>query len=120
MKTAWQIEFDFSQARQQAGQLEEIAQRLEALAQNQLQSAQEELPSYWTGRSASLFQNKQEQLRQNVLTTARAIRAEAEDIRTVARRLYEAEQAALEIAQRPEYGGSGRGGGGGGGGHGGR
>ena len=34
MKTAWQIEFDFGQARQQAGQLEEIAQRLTALANN--------------------------------------------------------------------------------------
>ena len=115
MKTAWQIEFDFGQARQQAGQLEEIAQRLTALANNRVRSAQEELPSYWTGRCADLFRNKQEELRSNLLSTARVLQEQAVTIRTIARRLYEAERAALEIAQRRDYGGSGRGGGGGGG-----
>ena len=32
MKTKWQIEFDFDQARRQANQLEDIAERLESLA----------------------------------------------------------------------------------------
>ena len=86
MKTAWQIEFDFGQARQQAGQLEEIAQRLTALANNRVRSAQEELPSYWTGRSADLFRNKQEELRSNILSTARELQEQAETIRTIARR----------------------------------
>lgn len=106
MKTAWQIEFDFSQARAQAAQLEEIAQRLEDQGARRLQRAREELPAYWSGRSAQLFQSKQEELRQSILQSARSLREQAAQIRAIARRLYEAEQAALEIARNRTYGGS--------------
>lgn len=105
MKTQWQIEFDFNQARKQAERLDDIADRLENLAKRQIESCNQEIPSYWRGKSASLFQQKQEEMKTNVLETAQDLRAQAEHIREIARRLYEAEMAALEIARRRSYSG---------------
>lgn len=106
MKTKWQIEFDFDQARRQANQLEDIAERLESLANHQIEQSNAELPSYWRGKSASLFQQKQEEMKKNVLASSRELRQQAELIRAIARRLYQAEMEALEIALRRTYGGN--------------
>nr|WP_300167678.1 WXG100 family type VII secretion target [uncultured Flavonifractor sp.] len=103
MKTKWQIEFDFEQARKQANRLDDIADQLEHLAKKQIERYNQELPSYWRGKSASLFQKKQDEMKKNVLQSARELRQQAECIRRIARLLYEAEMAALEIARRRAY-----------------
>ena len=73
MKTSGEIRFDFQNAMQQARKLDELADSIERRVVGKLQG----------------------QIRQ----TARSLRSTAEDIRRIARRIYEAEMRALEIAQ---------------------
>lgn len=103
MSSYWQIQFDFNEARHQANKLDDIAQKLRNLAKRQVENSIDEVPSFWTGKSASLFMNKQSEMKQNILDTARELEEQADNIRRIAQLIYEAEQRALEIAQKRDY-----------------
>lgn len=103
MSSYWQIQFDFNEARRQANKLDDIAQKLRSLAKKQIENSIDEIPSFWTGKSANLFVTKQNEMKQNIINTARELEEQADNIRKIAQLIYEAEQRALEIAQRREY-----------------
>lgn len=103
MKTRNQIQFDFEQAKRQADALDEIAGRLDDLANKKVAAAREELPAYWEGISAQAFQSKQMKLEEEIRSSAKKLRDEAEKVRTVAKLIYDAEMRALEISARRTY-----------------
>lgn len=103
MKTQRQIQFDFDQANRQADALDEIAGRLDDLANKKVAAAREELPAYWEGISAVAFQGKQMELEEEIRSSASKLRDEADKVRKVAKLIYNAEMAALAIATNRTY-----------------
>lgn len=103
MATRASIEFDFRQAMNEADRIDEIANNLGNLARVKFNGTMQNLVTNWKGDSASLYLRKGENLEENMNKTSGELHSIASDIRAVARRLYEAEMRALEIAERREY-----------------
>ncbi len=103
MATREKIEFDFRQAMRQADRIEEIADKLNRLSSSKLESSLQNLSVSWKGENASAYLAKGERLQGKMGQTAKGLQAAASDIRTVAKRLYDAEMAALAIASARTY-----------------
>ena len=93
MSSRSEIRFNFNQALAQASELDSLADRLEQL-ENKTENSMQTLSAAWKGQNATAF------LRKEVRKTALEIHSIADDIRRIARRIYEAEMAALRIAQQ--------------------
>ncbi|BAL00623.1 hypothetical protein OBV_34240 [Oscillibacter valericigenes Sjm18-20] len=105
MRSTFQIIFDFEEAKRQAQKIDDVAERMEELANQKLGQARENLTAYWQGSSAGAFQERQNELQQGILGTAEALHQQADNIRMIAKRLYDAEMEALRIAEERSYGG---------------
>jgi len=103
MATRESIIFDFRRALEQADKIEEIANNLSNLSGQRFEGTMQNLSSNWKGENANLYLQKGEKLQGKMNVTARELRDIASDIRTIAKRLYDAEMAALEIALSREY-----------------
>lgn len=103
MATKASIEFNFRRAMNQADQIDNLANNLSNLSRNRFAGAMQGISANWKGDNASLYLSKGERLQGNMNGSANELHSIASDIRTVARRLYRAEMAALEIAMRREY-----------------
>ena len=99
MKSSSEIRFDFQNAMQQAQKLDELANDIDRRVANKMDETAQNVHAAWKGDSATLYIGKTQELRQQVQQTAKTLRDTAEDIRRIARRIYEAEMRALEIAQ---------------------
>lgn len=109
MKSSSQIKFDFNNATQQARRLEELADQVEKDVVRGLEENIQMLRVVWTGEAARSFARKEEQLHAQVKESAAELRQIAEDIRRIARQVYDSEMRALEIARRRvSSGGGGR------------
>lgn len=97
------IEFDFRKATAQADRLDAVADQLNMLSDNRFGGTMQHLSSNWKGENASLYLAKGGKLQEQMNGTSRELHSIASDIRTVARRLYEAEMRALRIAEHREY-----------------
>ena len=102
MKSSSEIRFDFQNAMEQARKLDSLADNIERRVSNKLEETAQNIHSAWKGDSATRYIGKDQVLQQQTRQTARTLRDTAEDIRRIARRIYEAEMRALEIAQRRE------------------
>lgn len=103
MATKAGIEFNFRKAMNQADQIDNLANNLSNLSRNRFAGTMQGISASWKGDNASLYLGKGERLQGNMDGSASELHSIASDIRTVARRLYRAEMAALEIAMRREY-----------------
>lgn len=103
MATREKIEFDFRQAMRQADRIEEIAEKLTRLSGSKLESSLQNLSVSWKGENASAYLAKGSRLQKEMNQTAKGLQSAASDIRTVAKRLYDAEMAALAIASARMY-----------------
>lgn len=99
------IEMNFRKAKEQAAQLEELAARLDNLAQKDIQETMQNLSGAWKGDSAEDYIQKGNRLEENIVATAAKLKQIAAAIRSTARRTYEAEMRAREIARERTYGG---------------
>jgi uncharacterized protein YukE len=99
MATRASIEMDFNKARTQANKLDEIANNLKNLSSNDFQGTLQNLSGCWKGSNASAYMNKGTKLQDEINSTAKELHAVASDIRTIAKRIYDAEMAALAIAE---------------------
>lgn len=97
------IEFDFRKAEAQADKLDTVADQLTRLSDNKFGSAMQHLSSNWKGENASLYLDKGGRLQEQMDGTAKELHSIAADIRTIAKRIYEAEMRALRIAEHREY-----------------
>ena len=103
MATRASIEFDFKQALSQADRVDQIADSLSRLSDNKFEGTMQNLSLNWKGESANRYLAKGERLQGKMNVTANELRRIASDIRRVARNLYNAELAALEIASQRNY-----------------
>lgn len=103
MATYASIEFDFQAACDQASRLEHLAEQVDSLRKHKLGTALEELQSGWQGRSADAFQDKGRLMQQGLQETGKELYGIAQSIRIAARQIYEAEMAALRIAETRTY-----------------
>lgn len=94
------ITIDYAKAIRQASKLEECAEKLKRMTSGDYANAMQMLSCEWTGGSASTFFGKGRQLRGNIDNTARDLEIIAGNIRRAARRIYEADQRAAEIARQ--------------------
>ncbi len=100
MKSKNQIRMDFSRAYAEAERLDRTAEKLKTLAAKKMEQSMMSLSYAWTGANARQFLQKESQLQKNIEGTARELYQVAADIRMIARRVYEAEMRAYEIAAR--------------------
>lgn len=103
MKSAYSIEMDFRQAKQRAGELEEIASEMRSLANRDLIESLQTLSGAWKGEAATLYLHKGDQLKEKILDTAVKLEKTAAAIRTIAIRTYNAEMKAYRIALERKY-----------------
>ena len=110
--SAESIKISFSQAKAQANAIAEIAENMRALAECEFSETIQQISTAWSGESARAYIAKAEKAKCKILTTAKTLAAVADEIRTEAKQIYDAEMRALEIAQQRFSGSSGGGGGG--------
>ena len=100
MKSSGKIRFDFSNALSQAQKLDDLADRLSRETVRGMEEDIQALQSAWTGESARKFVQKEGELEQAIERDARELRAIAEDIRRIARQIYDAEMRALALIRQ--------------------
>lgn len=103
MKSLTTIRMDFSNAKKQAAELEEIAANMKTLANGDLTDSLDTLSSAWKGDSATAYCGKGESLRAKILASARNLESIAATIRSVAKRTYDAELKAYQLAMARTY-----------------
>lgn len=103
MATREKIEFDFKQALGQADRIDMIADNLSNLSGKEFGGSLENLSANWKGDNASIYMEKGSRLQKQMNDTAKELHAVATDIRTIARRLYDAEMNAWRIATSRTY-----------------
>lgn len=99
MSSRSEIRFNFNQALAQASELDSVADHLEQL-DRKTENSMQTLSAAWKGQNATAFLKKEDRLKSEVRKTAAEIHNIADDIRRIARRIYEAEMEALRIAQQ--------------------
>lgn len=99
MATQREIQIDFEQAKRQARRIDEIADYLSELSRRQLENSFQSLSRSWKGENASAYLAKGTGLQEDIDGTANDLHKIALDIRTVAKRIYDAEMTALRIAE---------------------
>lgn len=98
------IEMNFRQAKQQAARLENLASRLENLAKREMEETLQRLSGCWRGKGADAYMQKGHRLSEDILQTAGDLQRTAQTIRTTAKRTYDAEMRARELAEKRTYG----------------
>lgn len=99
MKTRAQINMNYREAMQQARDLDTLAGRIRSTANQKVEESMQLLSSGWKGNNATEFLRKYSELKSQILESAEELRSIADDIRTAARIIYNAEMEALRIAQ---------------------
>ena len=103
MASRSKIQFDFKQAKKQAGRIDDIADNLSCLSQKKLESAMQTLSVNWKGANASAYLAKGDRLQTEINKTAKELRSIASDIRAIAQNIYNTEMEVLRIAEAREY-----------------
>lgn len=93
------IEFDFQKAIKQAEQLEDISSELKKLSNNKFENTLSRLSSNWKGDSANAYLKKGKKLQTNIGNTAKDLNTVANNIRNIAKTIYNAEMAAKRVAE---------------------
>ena len=97
------IIFNYRQAMRQATELDSVAANLERLSKRELENALDNVAANWQGDNANIYCRKGDRLQGNINSTARELRSAAAEIRRIAKRIYDAEMANLEIAMKRNY-----------------
>lgn len=90
---------NYREAMQQARDLDTLAGRIRSTANQKVEESMQLLSSGWKGNNATEFLRKYSELKRQILESAEELRSIADDIRTAARIIYNAEMEALRIAQ---------------------
>ena len=93
--TAGQIQIDFNSAIQQADKLEGIADRLTKISDNKFQSAMQGIVANWKSDNASAYIRKAQLVQKKMNASVEDLYTVAGEIRAAAKRMYDAEMAAL-------------------------
>ena len=94
-----QIEINFQAAQMQAKKLEDIADDMKRLADQQLANTIQEMSACWKGEAATAYFGKADKVKQDIAATAKTLHTIAASIREEAKRIYDAEMKAVALAQ---------------------
>lgn len=103
MKTKFQLYMDYVQTNARASELERLAESLKKLADNRLQSSLDQLTKDWTGEASREYISKGAKLKSDILNVSINLINEAQTIRNIAKRTYNTEMKALEMANSRTY-----------------
>ena len=98
MATLSEIYFKYNQAIEQAKQLDEVAEQLTNAANRDMEDLLNDVSRAWKSDSAPQFLKKGQKVEGDMRTTARNLKNIASAIRTIAKRIREAELTAWRIA----------------------
>ena len=103
MRTQKEIDIDFQMAMNEAGRLKEIAEGMGNLAKRDMADNLQSISMNWKGENASVYLRKGQELSDRIGDTASDLNDVAVLIENTARRIYEAEMRALDIANKRSY-----------------
>ena len=98
MSSLDEIYFNYNKAIEQANQLDGIAKRLNSAASQDMERVLNDVNSAWKSDSAPAYVKKGQKVERDMHTTANNITNIASTIRTIAKRVLEAELEAWRIA----------------------
>lgn len=102
-KTMMSIQMDFQKAREEAGRLEDIAGEIRKLATGDMENCFGSISNGWQGESSKAYIKKGRRAGENLKNLARELEQTAGEIRRRAQAIYQAEQAALAMAEQRNY-----------------
>lgn len=97
------IKINFQRAMQQANTLDQIAEDLSRLSSNEFSETMQLVSTNWKGNNANIYLQKGSRLQNDMNETVRQLRNIASEIRKIAKRVHDAEMAALAIAEQRNY-----------------
>lgn len=97
------IRINFQRAKNQASTLEQIAEDLSRLSCNDFAGTMQLISTNWKGNNANAYLQKGFRLQDDMNDTVQQLREVASEIRRIAQRIYDAEMAALRIAEQRNY-----------------
>lgn len=100
MLDANQIQMNFEKAKLDAQNLDDLATRIDNLAQGKLEDTLDRLSGAWKGDNADLFINKSRQVQTDMKKAAETLRKGVAQIRKTAEETYKTEMRNYEIAQK--------------------
>lgn len=98
MSSLSEIYFNYNKAMEQANQLDDIAKRLDNAASKDMETILNDVNNAWKSDSAPAYIKKGQKVETDMHTTANNIKSIASAIRTIAKRILEAELEAWRIA----------------------
>ncbi len=102
MASEYSITFNYNKAINQANDLADIAKEIRKVANDKMETSIQTVDKNWDGDSSKKFVNKSRQLKAKVVDSADDIDAIASAIKTMAKKIYDAEMEALRIARERE------------------
>lgn len=95
MRTENQIRASYNEACNAANELEDVANSLNRLAQNDFGGVLNMLRGAWSGENADRFMGKGEKVKNEIMSTAKTLRNHASDLRQSAKNTYQREMTEL-------------------------
>lgn len=94
------IDINFQNTLKRAGELDEIADSLRHLSNEQFHNTLEEISGNWKGDNANIYLQKGYTLEQKIKETAKELKHTAQTIRNNAKRIYNAELEAIDLVNQ--------------------
>ena len=101
--TEHEINFNYSKAMGQAAELKNIAKSLASIGNNVLEVCLGSVEKNWKGTNSEDYVKKGKKVQTKISTSSQNINAAASAIESMAKRIYEAEMAALRAARERKY-----------------
>lgn len=101
--TEHEINFNYSKAMNQAAELKSIAKSLASIGNNDLEDCLGSVEKNWKGTNSEDYVKKGKKVQTKISTSSQNINAAASAIESMAKRIYEAEMAALRAARERKY-----------------
>lgn len=101
--TEREIKFNYSKAMGQAAELKSIAKSLKTVGDTKLEDCFGKVSKNWTGTNSEDYVKKGRKVQTKVQQSSGNITAAADTIEKMAKRIYDAEMAALRAARHRSY-----------------
>lgn len=98
MSSLSEIYFNYNKAMKQADQMEDVSRQLQKAADNTMEGILNDVSTAWKSDSAPQYIKKGEKVEGDIRTTASNLKNIAQAVRTIARRIRDAELEAWRIA----------------------
>lgn len=97
--TESEIRFNYDKAMGQAEELRNIASSIKTISEDNMEESFGKVQKNWTGENSESYVKKGRTVQNKVTGSANSVAAAATALETMARNIYNAEMAAIQIAQ---------------------